>query len=227
MATPPLRATEPLAAQRPLAPVRRGRLAVLAVLGLLVLLVPLSLRVVAVEAFEAEGPSMEPTLGNGDRFAVNKAAYGLFLPFDTEAALSWGAPRLGDVVVLKSPRDHVDVIKRVVGLPGDRIEFRAGRLWRNGKVVPREPVECAALYDGSACWQEMLGGREYQVLRTSTDHPQPDREVELVPPDHFYVLGDHRDRSNDSRALGPIHVRQFKGQVTYVYWSAQGARVVQ
>src|SRR5690606_12608590 len=77
------------------------------------------LRTCLFEAFEIEGPSMEPTLLNGDRVVVSKFAYGLFLPLRDHAEITWGQPKVGDVVILKSPADGVDIIKRVIGVGGD------------------------------------------------------------------------------------------------------------
>src|SRR5688500_17661074 len=75
----------------------------------------LFIRIVLFEAFEIEGPSMQPTLLNGDRVVVAKFLYGLFLPFTTEAIVTWGLPDPGDVVIVKSPADDIDIVKRVIG----------------------------------------------------------------------------------------------------------------
>ncbi|MEY2929572.1 MAG: hypothetical protein RL033_321, partial [Pseudomonadota bacterium] len=90
------------------------------------ILLAMFIRIVLFEAFEIEGPSMEPTLLNGDRVVVVKFLYGIFLPFMDDALMTWGQPNPGDVVIVKSPRDNVDIVKRVVGLPGDVIELKDG-----------------------------------------------------------------------------------------------------
>lgn len=92
-------------------------------------------RMLFLETFETDGPSMEPTLRHGDLFVVDRTAIGLFFPWQTEAIATWGRPEVGDVVVLRSPMDEVDIVKRVVGLPGDRVAMRAGEVLRNGESL--------------------------------------------------------------------------------------------
>jgi signal peptidase I len=206
------------------APLRVGRLLLFMALSSLILVVPLFLRVGVVEAFEAEGPSMEPTLFDEERFAVDKSVYGFTLPMVPEALASWGTPAAGDVVVLTSPRDHVKIIKRVIGLPGDLVEWRNGRPVVNGVALAQGDVKCPdRLLPGAPmrCWTEQLATHRY-VLTMHEDSPQTEREQLRVPAAHVYVLGDHRDRSNDSRALGPIPMSMLVGRATYVYWSPQG-----
>jgi signal peptidase I len=94
-------------------------------------LLAMIIRIVLLEAFEIEGPSMEPTLLNGDRVVVSKFLYGLFLPFTNDALLTWGTPKVGDVVIVRSPADNIDIVKRVVGVAGDILEMRSGVLYRS------------------------------------------------------------------------------------------------
>ena len=134
------------------------------------ILLAMFIRIVLFEAFEIEGPSMEPTLLNGDRVVVAKFSYGLFLPFMNEAVLSWGLPDVGDVVIVRSPRDNVDIVKRVVGLPGDTIELREGVIYRNGKVVPHASQgSCKDRADtgpfGCEWVEEKLGDHTYRISR--------------------------------------------------------------
>jgi signal peptidase I len=184
------------------------------------------IRIVLFEAFEIEGPSMEPTLLNGDRVVVAKFPYGLFLPLMDEALLTWGEPNVGDVVIVRSPRDNVDIVKRVIGLPGDTLELRDGIIYRNGAPVPH--VSQGACQDNAVqgpfgCeWiEEKLGDHVYRISR-SLDSIRSTRPPLKVEPDHIYVLGDHRDRSNDSRALGTIPIKRVKGHVLSIYWSSEG-----
>jgi signal peptidase I len=190
------------------------------------ILLAMFIRIALFEAFEIEGPSMEPTLLNGDRVVVAKFVYGLFLPFMNEAIVSWGEPSVGDVVIVRSPRDNVDIVKRVVGLPGDVLELRDGVVYRNGTAVPhvskgncRDRPEEGPF--GCEWVEEKLGDHVYRISR-NLDSLRTTREPITIEKSHIYVLGDHRDRSNDSRALGTIPIQRVKGKVLSIYWSSEG-----
>jgi signal peptidase I len=190
------------------------------------ILLAMFIRIVLFEAFEIEGPSMEPTLLNGDRVVVSKFSYGLFLPFMNEAVTTWGLPAVGDVVIVRSPRDNVDIVKRVVGLPGDTIALRDGVVYRNGQAVPHvSQGSCRDRADagpfGCEWVEERLGDHTYRISR-NLDSVRTTRAPIQIEPDHIYVLGDHRDRSNDSRALGTIPISRVKGHVLSIYWSSEG-----
>jgi len=186
-------------------------------------LLALVIRTCLFEAFEIEGPSMEPTLLNGDRVVVAKFMYGLFLPFRDAADLNWGGPSLGDVVIIKSPADGVDIVKRVIGVEGDFIEVRDDVVYRNNQPLPRSDQGECKTGSGAAnrrCrwYASKIGGKDFLTssARGSYD-PMPTR----VPPGHIYVLGDHRDSSNDSRnpVVGAIPVTRVKGKALTIYWS--------
>ena len=184
----------------------------------------LFIRIVLFEAFEIEGPSMEPTLQNGDRVVVAKFSYGLFLPFTNEAVFTWGMPSRGDVVIVKSPADNIDIVKRVIGLPGDVMELRDDVVYRNGRPIPRrelgpcDPELQMQLSPGCEWIQETNDGRQYRTSGSlvSTPSNMPPRRV---PPGHVFILGDHRDHSNDSRYFGPVPVNRVKGHALAIYWS--------
>jgi signal peptidase I len=188
------------------------------------------IRVVLFEAFEIEGPSMEPTLYNGDRVVVAKYAFGLFLPFTHEAVVNWGTPHRGDVVIVNSPHDGVDIVKRVIALPGDRVEVRDDVVYLNGSPIPRQELGPCTDHDlrmhdrddpGAGCeWvQEQVGEHTYRTSHDPGVAPF-DGGPTTVPPGHVYILGDHRDRSNDSRFFGPVPVNRIKGRALFVYYSA-------
>jgi signal peptidase I len=187
-------------------------------------LLALVIRTCLFEAFEIEGPSMEPTLLNGDRVVVAKFLYGLFLPFRDQADLNWGGPNLGDVVIIKSPADGVDIVKRVIGVAGDFIEMRDDIVYRNGQPMARVDVGRCKTGTGSnnsRChWYESKLGEKTFV--TSTSRLSPDPLPMHVPEGHIYVLGDHRDSSNDSRnpMVGAIPVTRVKGRALSIYWSS-------
>jgi signal peptidase I len=133
----PAAKTEPAATPKtkPAPPPEEGRIGstLRTILG--AFLLAFFIRIVLFEAFEIDGPSMEPTLLNGDRVVVSKFPFGLFLPFTDDAVVSWGMPHAGDVVIVKSPADGVDIVKRVIGVPGDRIEVRDDVVYRNGESI--------------------------------------------------------------------------------------------
>lgn len=175
-------------------------------------------RIGAVEPFEMEGPSMLPNIQDGDRMIVSKFRFGLFFPFTDEAAWSWGGPDVGDVVILHTVTEHIDVVKRVVGLPGDTIAFRGGALVRNGRPVARRTLRTAA-FDGEEmhCVEETVGTSRHVVLEATASVPF-EAAVLVIPTDHYYLLGDNRDRSNDSRFTGPVARAQLKGRVESIYF---------
>jgi signal peptidase I len=157
-----------------------------------------------VQAFKIPSGSMEDTLLIGDHILVNKLSYGLQLPFiDAKVRLFGllGGPARGDIIVFPFPRDPSrDFIKRVVGLPGDRVEVRNHRAYINGEPL-KEPYvkldERATTYP------------------SRYSHWGPD----VVPPGKLFVLGDNRDNSADGRDWGFLDSAQVKGRAFIIYWS--------
>jgi signal peptidase I len=184
---------------------------------LLALLIGFGVRVGIAEAYVVEGPSMEPTLTDHERVWVAKYAYGLSVPGVTEQVATWAAPMPGDVVIVNSPMDDLDLVKRVIGVGGDRIAIRDGRIYRNGELVPEHmvgPCDPSAMLEADpTCeiFEESMNGRSYQTSR-SPDSVDYDLTVE-VPSGHVFVMGDHRDRSNDSRTFGPVPFNRLRGRV--------------
>jgi signal peptidase I len=155
--------------------------------------------------------SMEPTLQVKDHLAVDKRAYGLRVPL-THSWLTESEPRRGDVVVFDSPIDGRVMVKRLVGLPGDRIAFDGGSLLLNGQPVAQESTS-----DGARL--ELLPGAHHPI------HPEPYQgpgmdEVE-IPPRHYLVLGDHRGNSADSRVWGLLPRKNLLGRVVAVLYSSR------
>ncbi len=185
-------------------------------------LLALVIRTVLFEAFEIEGPSMEPTLLNGDRVVVAKFYYGLFLPFQREASFTWGMPDLGDIVIIKSPADNVDIVKRVIGLPGDVLAIRNNSVYRNGKRMPARDIGPCNVGRGRRraprcrIVETEIDGRTFQTSGVPMTQMRP---AVLVREGHLYVLGDHRDSSNDSRNIGMIPFERVKGKALAIYWS--------
>jgi signal peptidase I len=180
------------------------------------------------EPFYVPSGSMEPTLLIGDELLATKYSYGyssaslppsIVLP-PTRPILG-AMPERGDIVVFRYPGDRSQTwVKRVIGLPGDRIAMRSGRLWINGRPVPvvRDGIGELERENGSVIaaprYTETLpGGRQHAILKLTHDGPYDNMPEVMVPPDHVFVMGDNRDNSADSRvplALGgvgllPIH----------------------
>ncbi len=153
--------------------------------------------------------SMEPTLQVGDRLAVDKSAYGLRIPL-THVWLTEKAPQRGDVVVFDSPADGNVLVKRLVGLPGDRIAFDGVNLLLNGQLVPQGFTQEDARI-------EYLPGAPHPLHPESYQGP-PMREVE-VPPRRYLMLGDHRGNSADSRSFGFVPRENLLGRAVAVSYS--------
>ncbi len=156
--------------------------------------------------------SMEPTVLPGDRVFVNKLAYDLKVPFTTWRISEWGRPERGDIVILYSPWDGRRLLKRVVAQPGDRLEVRGHRLTVNGVAA-----EYRRLDDGS--WQETLAGRRHAVSVDSAAGPGSSHGPIVVPAGHYFVMGDSRGNSFDSRFFGPVAASAIVGRATAVVLS--------
>jgi signal peptidase I len=153
--------------------------------------------------------SMEPTILPGDRVFVNKLAYDLKVPFTTWQVARWGDPRRGDVVVLWSPHDGQRLVKRVVGIPGDVIEVHGYRLRVNGQPATYEalPALLATAQDLKSLpigdmAIEGVAGRSHAVMNAAENGPGSDLGPITVPPGSYFLMGDHRDNSFDSRFWG-------------------------
>ncbi len=170
--------------------------------------------------------SMRPTIIEGDRIWVNKVAYDLKVPFTTWHIAEWSNPERGDVAVFYSPHDGKRLVKRVIGLPSDTIELRNNQLVINGAPVEYQPIADELLRDipvaereGRVFASEKLPGQTHAVggipaapaLRTFA----PIR----VPEGQYFMMGDNRDDSFDSRFWGPVERKQIVGRATAVVLS--------
>ncbi|MFC0668827.1 signal peptidase I [Azotobacter chroococcum] len=166
-----------------------------------VLAIVLVLRSFLVEPFQIPSGSMKPTLEVGDFILVNKFAYGIRLPVLDTKVIEVDEPQRGDVMVFRYPSDpSINYIKRVVGLPGDHIRYGSDkRLFVNGAPVAEQLLGKASGVLGSAVlYKEQLGDVEHLIRKETRRHAEPSREW-VVPEGHYFMMGDNRDNSNDSR----------------------------
>jgi signal peptidase I len=172
-----------------------------------ILLLVLVIRSFLFEPFRIPSESMMPTLSTGDFIFVNKFAYGLRLPVLNTKIIEIGEPQHGDVVVFRLPSDpKVDYIKRVVGLPGDVVSYEDAtkRLTINGQPVVMEVVGPSVEEPGMVVGREQLGDHDHQLLLSRGPASRGGQYV--VPPGHYFVMGDNRDNSRDSRFEGVEYI---------------------
>ncbi len=192
-----------------------------------VLLIVLVLRSFLFEPFRIPSGSMIPTLLVGDFILVSKFSYGVRLPVIHTKILDTGEPERGDVAVFRYPRNpRLDYIKRVVGMPGDSITYRDKTFFINGeeiKISGQNPYVIPGSDDvraGVVLREEFLGDAPHDILQN--DFPQQRGQmVWEVPEGHYFMVGDNRDNSNDSRAWGFVPEENLVGKAKYVWmhWS--------
>jgi signal peptidase I len=180
-----------------------------------VLLFVLVVRSFVFEPFRIPSGSMMPTLLEGDFIFVKKYAYGLRLPVTETKVIETGEPRRGDVVVFRLPSDpSVNYIKRVVGLPGDTIVYERQRLTINGKLVDLQLSDDKSW--GAPVYVEDLDGRMHDILVMSPEYSTRDNTYR-VPEGHYWMMGDNRDRSKDSRFIGAIPEEYLVGEAVRIW----------
>jgi signal peptidase I len=208
-------------------------------LALIVLVISIAKSAIA-EPYYVPSGSMEPTLKIGDEILATKYPYGystaslpLFINIPGGERIIGALPRRGDVVVFRAPADASQIwVKRVIGLPGDRIAIRRGRVWINGNPVgltadglgPDEN-ENGGRRPVMQFIETLPGGRKHLIFQESNDGPMDDMAATTVPPGHLFVMGDNRDNSDDSRVpvsgggVGMLPTGNLVGRVNVVLGS--------
>lgn len=187
-----------------------------------IFLIVLLLRSFLVEPFRIPSGSMIPTLLIGDFILVNKYEYGIRLPVINKKVLPLGDPKRGDVVVFRFPLDpSTPFIKRIVGLPGDTVRYVDKTLYVNGEKVPEVPagtyvgVRSAAVHTGAQLFKEQLDARQHDIIETP-GAGSLNGEYQ-VPAGHYFVLGDNRDNSRDSRYWGFVPDQNLVGRAFFIW----------
>jgi signal peptidase I len=182
-----------------------------------VLLLVLVLRSFLAEPYQIPSESMVPTLEVGDFILVNKYAYGIRLPVLGTKILGVGEPQRGDVMVFIPPHEPRYFIKRVIGLPGDRIRYQNKVLYVNGERVPAELVgeETVGGRVYYRVYEEALGDTPHRIFNYPA-RVEPPREWE-VPAGHYFLMGDNRGRSDDSRRWGFVPDHNVVGKAVAIW----------
>jgi signal peptidase I len=189
-----------------------------------VILIVFVLRAFIAEPFRIPSGSMMPSLLAGDFILVSKSSYGIRFPGINIKLFDNGSPRRGDVMVFRYPDNpSVNYIKRTIGLPGDHIVYRDKRVYINGKLMPQELVQPYLLRESGERltemqkWTEDLGEVQHDLLKYG-DSSGTALEYK-VPEGHYFVLGDNRDRSNDSRYWGFVPEDHLIGRAFMIWFS--------
>ena len=200
------------------------------------LIIAIIIRSLFVQPFYIPSSSMEPNLLVGDRLFVTKYSYGYskhsfpFSPSILEGRLFSRKPNRGDVVVFKTPADNrTDYIKRLIGLPGDKIQFIDGNLYLNNVEILKSKIEykskiyCGkSIVDTHVFKEQLVNKKEYLTTYYKNGSYQNSDEF-LVPKDHYFFLGDNRDCSKDSRYLtsvGYVHKDNLVGKAQFIFFSS-------
>lgn len=197
-----------------------------------------------VQAFKIPSASMENTLLIGDHLFVNKAVYGFRVPFTKKHFLPFKQVEREDIVIFTFPATHKeqincgglqygkDFVKRVIGMPGDKVEVRQGRVWLNDEELPQQPYERYEELERVPKEGE-YDMVEYQAL-WKTHRLDNELGMELrdnfgpviVPENTYFVMGDNRDNSCDSRFWGPVPRENIKGKAWFIHWPVSRWRII-
>ena len=200
------------------------------------LIIAIVIRSLLIQPFYIPSSSMEPSLLVGDRLFVTKYSYGYskhsfpFSPPIFKGRLISSEPKRGDVVVFKTPADNrTDYVKRIIGLPGDKLQFISSNLYINdveilkSKISDNDEIFCGEKKIDVFTFEELLpNGKKYKSVY-SKNFPFQNSDIFTVPENHFFFLGDNRDCSKDSRFLssvGYVHKENLVGKVQIIFFSS-------
>ena len=187
-----------------------------------VLLFVLVIRSFIFEPFRIPSGSMMPTLLQGDYIFVKKYSYGLRLPVLEKKVVETGAPERGDVVVFRLPSEpNINYIKRVIGLPGDELVYDKHRLTVNGDLIEVARDAEVPVTASAARYVEQLGERKHGILVTNPANSMRDGRY-TVPDGHYFMMGDNRDNSRDSRFIGAIPESHLVGEAVRIWMHMDG-----
>ena len=200
------------------------------------LIIAVIIRSLFLQPFYIPSSSMEPTLLVGDRLFVTKYSYGYskhsfpFSPPIIKERVFFDEPKRGDVVVFKTPADNrTDYIKRLIGLPGDKIQFIDGNLYLNNseilksKVSSNDEIYCGDRTINVMTFEENLSNNKTHKSVYLKEFSYKDSDIFEVPTDHYFFLGDNRDCSKDSRYLtsvGYVHKNNLVGKAQFIFFSS-------
>ena len=199
------------------------------------LIIAVIIRSLFIQPFYIPSSSMEPTLLVGDRLFVTKYSYGYskhsfpFSPPVLSQRVMFSSPKRGDVIVFKTPADNrTDYIKRLIGLPGDRIQFIDSNLYlNNSEILKSKVLNKTKIYCGSRSIdvfkfeEKLTNGKKFHTVYLK-DYSYQNSDVFTVPKDHYFFLGDNRDCSKDSRFLtsvGYVHRDNIVGKARFIFFS--------
>ncbi len=173
------------------------------------LILALIIRTFVIQAFKIPSESMVPTLQIGDHLFVLKFAYGISIPFIDKKIMEWNSPKRGDIIVFRYPDDPKrDFIKRTIGLPGEKIQIKHKQVYINDKSL----------------------GEDYKIHTDISGIEQPTRDMWekaiIIPQDSYFMMGDNRDSSLDSRFWGPLSKNLIKGKAFIIYWPPWRIRLI-